>query len=198
VQRRVEQPDRHRQPGHRLEDTLEVALLERQQPVERVAPPGLVFGEDHLLHDGQPLLAEEHVLGAAEADPLGAELARLRRVGGGVCVRVHLQPPDLIRPAEDGLEVLVDPGWHQIDRAEDHAAAAAVDGDHLAFGDGVAADRRDPPLEVERQRVAAGDARLAHAACDQRRVRGDAAVGRENAPCGDQAVDVVRARLPAN
>ena len=30
VQRRVEQPDRHRQSGHRLEDALEVALLERQ------------------------------------------------------------------------------------------------------------------------------------------------------------------------
>jgi hypothetical protein len=30
VQGRVEQPDRHGQPGHRLEDSLEVALLVRQ------------------------------------------------------------------------------------------------------------------------------------------------------------------------
>ena len=41
VQRRVEQPDRHRQPGHRLEDPLEVGLLHRQQALERArgAPP---------------------------------------------------------------------------------------------------------------------------------------------------------------
>ena len=31
VQRRVEQADRDREPGHRLEDALEVLLLERQQ-----------------------------------------------------------------------------------------------------------------------------------------------------------------------
>ena len=82
VERRVEQPDRHRQPRHRLEDPLEVGLLERQEPVERGAAPGVVVREDHLLHDRQPLLAEEHVLGPAEADPLGAELARLRGVLG--------------------------------------------------------------------------------------------------------------------
>ena len=29
VQRRVEEPDRHRQAGHRLEEPLEVVLLER-------------------------------------------------------------------------------------------------------------------------------------------------------------------------
>ena len=37
VQRRVEQPDRDRQPVHRLEDPLEVGLLERQQLLERRA-----------------------------------------------------------------------------------------------------------------------------------------------------------------
>ena len=49
---RIEQPDRHRQPRHRLEDALEVALLEGQKPVERRASRGLVVSEDHLLHHG--------------------------------------------------------------------------------------------------------------------------------------------------
>ena len=198
VQRRVEQPDRHRQPGHRLEDALEVALLERQQPVERRAARRLVVREDHLLDDGQALLAEEHVLGPAEPDPLGAELARLDRVRGRVRVRVHLEPPDLVRPAEDRLEIVVDPRRHELDRAEDHAAGAAVDRDHVALGDRVAADRRDSALDVDRQLGAAGDAGLAHPAGDERRVRGDAAVGGEDPLRRDQAVDVVGARLPAN
>ena len=50
-----------------------------QQPVERSAPVGFAVRQDHLLHDRQPLVAEEHVLGAAEADALRAELAGARR-----------------------------------------------------------------------------------------------------------------------
>src|ERR1700692_3240518 len=37
MQRRIEQPYGPREPRHRLEDLLEVGLLERQQPVERLA-----------------------------------------------------------------------------------------------------------------------------------------------------------------
>ena len=170
MQRRVEQPDRHRQPRHRLEDALEVALLERQQPVERSAASRLVVREDHLLDDREALVAEEHVLGAAEPDSLSAELARLRRVGRRVGVRMHLQAPDVVRPAEDRLEIVVQPGRHELDRAEDHAAGAAVDRDHVAFGDGTARDRRDPALEVDRQVGAPGDAGLPHPARDERSV----------------------------
>ena len=129
VERRVEQADRDRQAGHRLEDPLEVGLLERQEPVERVAASFLVAREDHLLHDGQPILAEEHVLGAAEADALRAELARLRGVLGVVGVRAHLQAARLVGPLEERLEVLVDVGRHERDGADDDAAGGAVDRD---------------------------------------------------------------------
>jgi hypothetical protein len=90
VQRRVEQPDRHGQAGHGLEDALEVRLLAREEPVERRAPPVLALGHDHLPDDRQPVVAEEHVLGPAQADAGGAELARLPGVLGGVGVRAHL------------------------------------------------------------------------------------------------------------
>ena len=133
VQRRIEQPDRHRQPRHHLEDRLEVGLLKRQQPVERRTPPRLVGGEDHLLHDRQPLVAEEHVLGAAEPDSLRAELTRLRRVLRVVGVRAHLQTAYVVRPREHRLEVLVDLRRNELDLAEDHAAGATVDRDRVAF-----------------------------------------------------------------
>ena len=121
VQRRIEQPDRHRQPGHRLEDPFEVRLLERQQAIERRAPARLRVGEDHLLHDREPV-AEEHVLGPAETDALGAELARARRVLRVVGVRAHLEAAQLVGPAEDRLEVLVDLRRHERHLAEVHAA----------------------------------------------------------------------------
>ena len=36
----------------------------------------LVLGQDHLAHGADAVLVEEHVLGAAEPDALGAELDR--------------------------------------------------------------------------------------------------------------------------
>ena len=110
------------EPGHRLEDALEVGLLHRQQPLERAQATVQVVGEDHLADDGEPLLGHEHVLRPAEADALRAELAGaggvLRRVG----VRPHLQPADVVGPAEHGLEVLVQLRRDELDGADDDAA----------------------------------------------------------------------------
>ena len=198
MQRRVEQPDRDREPGHRLEDPLEVALLQRQQPFERAAALLLAAGEDHLPHDRQPALGHEHVLGAAEADPLGSELARLRRVLGRVRVGAHAEPAELVRPGEDRLEVLVDRGWDERDGSDDHAPGAAVDRDRVALVQRVLADRHLAGAHVDRERLAARHARLPHPARDDGGVRGHAAVGREDAAGLDQPVDVVRRRLPAD
>ena len=63
-----------------------------------------------LLHVRQAVLLHEHVLGAAEADALGAELAGLAGILGRVGVGAHPQAADLVGPAEDGVDVLVDAG----------------------------------------------------------------------------------------
>ena len=49
------------------------------------------LGQDHLAHGGDPILVEKHVLGAAQPDSLGAELARDRGVVRGVGVGAHAQ-----------------------------------------------------------------------------------------------------------
>ena len=48
-----------------------------------------VSREDHAAHDRQAVFGEEHVLGAAQADALRAELAGDGRVGAGVGVGAH-------------------------------------------------------------------------------------------------------------
>ena len=63
----------HGQAVHRAEDAGEVVALDGQELLEGRAPARLVLGEDHLAHRRDPLVAEEHVLGAAQADALGAE-----------------------------------------------------------------------------------------------------------------------------
>ena len=90
MERRVEQPDRDRQARHRLEDPLEVLLLERSSFASAARRSSSRRGHDHRADERQPVLGHEHVLRPAEADALGAELARLGRVLGRVRVRAHL------------------------------------------------------------------------------------------------------------
>ena len=87
VQRRIDGANRHRAAVHRLEDAVEIFPLKRQQFVERLPAIRLVVGENHLLDDRDAPLAEEHVLGPAEADAARAELVGklglIRQVGVG-------------------------------------------------------------------------------------------------------------------
>jgi len=79
VQRRVDEADGHRQPVHGAEQAVEVLPLERQQQLQALGLLRRVLGEDHPLHDGQPLGLEEHVLGAA---PGRRRRGRAGRPGG--------------------------------------------------------------------------------------------------------------------
>ena len=73
------------------------------QLLERSGLLGRRLGQDHPAHDGQAILAEEHVLGAAQADALRAELACVGRIVAGVGVGPDGQVAlaDLVGPGED-------------------------------------------------------------------------------------------------
>jgi hypothetical protein len=66
---------------------------------QRLLARRLVVGEDHLAHREDAVALEEHVLGAAQADALGAEVASALRVGGRVGVGAHAQRAELVGPA---------------------------------------------------------------------------------------------------
>ena len=102
----------------------------------------LVVGEDHLPHGDDPLvLAEEHVLGAAQADAFGAELAGLDGVGGRVGVGADLQLADLVGPGHQRGEVAGHRRGDGRHLADHHVAGGAVDGDEVAGLDRLAGDR---------------------------------------------------------
>ena len=171
MQRRVEQADRDREPRHGLEDAFEVGLLVRKKLLERGATLLLAAGHDHLAHDGQPVVGHEHVLGVTETDALRAELAGL----GGV-LRVSALARTFRRRIESAQPRIVSKsslicGGDEIDRAQDHAPRAAVEREHVALGDLLAVEGRRPPLRIHRERLAARNARRAHASRHDRGVR---------------------------
>ena len=154
------------------------------------------------------LLVEEHVLGAAEADALGAEGARRARVERRVGVRAHLHRSRRVGPRHELAELAAERRAHGRDRAVVDVAAAAVEGDDVALLErdvlGRAArvvvdgDRHRLRLVVHGHGAHAGDARLAHAARDDRRVARHPAARGEDAARGLHPVDVLRRRLDAH
>ena len=99
VQRRVERADDYRESVHRLEQAGEILALHGQELGEGLAAGLLVAGHDHCLHVLDAVLGEEHVLGAAQADALGAELlghlgiARDVRIGANAELAAELVGP---------------------------------------------------------------------------------------------------------
>ena len=78
-------------PSIAVEQLDEVLGLRRHQRGQRGVALGGDVGEDDPL-DQRPPVAEEHVLGAAQPDALGAHPAGPVGVGGGVGVRPHPHP----------------------------------------------------------------------------------------------------------
>ena len=224
VERRVDEADDDRQAAHGRQDALEVALLEdlqlghggveRGQRLalvgrERLAGGDLGLGagghvghEDRATHDLQPLALAEHVLGAAEADALGAVAAGLCGLLGLVGVGPDLHAADLVRPAQDLLELglVLEAGLDGRQRADEDLAGGAVDADPVALAEGHVGQGRRGRLGgvVDDELGAAGDAGLADLAGHDGRVRRGATAGGQDALGHGHAVEVVRAGLDAH
>ena len=191
VQRGIEEADGYRHAFESFVQLLKVALLIRQD----LRKSGLALfdgvGADHLAERGDTVGFEEHVLGAAEADALGAQLAGLLRVARGVGVGADTQAAVLVGPAHDAAKVAGNGGVNGRDDAVVDLAGGAVDGDEIAFVERLAAEGELLVRLVHGDVAAAGDAAGAHAAGNDRRVGGHAAADGEDALGGLHAGDVL-------
>ena len=192
VQRRVQKPDRHRAGPHGAEDPLEIAALHREELGERLAPTSLVVGEDHLAHGDDPISLEEHVFGAAEPDPLCAELHRLGGVVRGVGVGAHPEAPDLVGPGEDGAEVPRQLRLNCRDLSQVDGAGGAVQADRVPFLHCVPVDGELALRVVDHQISCPSDAALPHPAGDDGGVARHPAAGGEDPLRGVHPTDVLR------
>ena len=198
VERGIEQADGDRQAVHRLEDADEVLLLVRLERGQGLLPPLLVVGEDHLPHVDDSLALEEHVLGAAQSDPLGAERAGLDGILGRVGVGADLEGPDLVGPGHELGEMAGDRGIDGRNLADHDIAGRAVDRDEVADFHKLAVDIDLALHLVDGDGIAADDAGLAPTAGDHGRMAGLAAGGREDALGQVHAGHVLGTRLLAH
>ena len=111
MKRRIEQADDHIATGHGLEHRQEVLGLNLEQVGQGLLLHGLIVRQDKALDDVLAV-AQEHVLGAAQADGLGAKLERERGILGVVGINAHmvsmatgLVQANLVGPGQDGVQV---------------------------------------------------------------------------------------------
>ena len=151
MQWRVEQAHRHRQIVHRFEHRLEVGGLGDLEFGEGGGLGGGIVAEDEPPHDRQPVRGEEHVLGATEADALGAEFSAACRIGLGVGVRPDSDVPggNVVGPGQQRVEFGWCVGAERVHRAEVDVARRAVDRDLVAGPEDDVADRDRPGVDVD-------------------------------------------------
>ena len=160
--------------------------------------PASRVGEDHLAHHGDAGGVEEHVLGAAEAEAVDAEVAGHPRLGGGVGVGADPEVADRVGPVEQLGERAAELGGDHRRRAGDHLAAGAVERDARAFAEDAAVGAgQDAVVRVEAELAGADDARQPDAAGDDGGVAGHAAAHGQDAAGGVHAADVLGAGLEA-
>ena len=92
---------------HRAEDALEVRALEGEELIELRLALLRRLRQNHFLDDGQTLLLHEHMLGAAEADTLRAELDGSLGVARIVGVGPDAQPAHLVGPIQQRVQVML-------------------------------------------------------------------------------------------
>ena len=155
MQRRVEQPDRHRQPVHRARgcprsrpaawaarrSSAALALLRRRRPGSSPARPA-----------GAPRLM--NMCSVRQRPMPSAPNSRARAASSGVSALART-PSRRISSAQPttGLEVLVDLRRHQRQRAREDLAGAAVDRDHVALGERRARRPDGARVDVDAQRL---------------------------------------------
>ena len=198
--RRVEQPDADRQALHDGEQLAEIVALHRQEALQHGAAILGLVGEDHLLHHVQPALLEEHVLGAAEPDPLGAEQPRGLGVGGGVGIGADADVAEFAPPSRGAR------GKRRRAPAVSIGAAPASTSPRLPSRVMMSPSRRVRPSGVTQRMVArvqlhpddADDAGQADAAGDHRGMAGHSAALGDHAGGGMHAAHVVGRGLAAD
>ncbi len=165
------------------------------------------LGEDHLPHGHDALFAEEHVLGAAQADALGPTLAGVRRLVGRVGVGAHPQTAPVVGDGHQTLERAPERLLHERPRrpggafSSSDSSSGSSPTKTLPVNPSIVIDVALAHLGAVRRELSVGDAELdrvgaAHrgdalAASDDRRVGVRAPGARQDALGGDHAVVVV-------
>ncbi len=200
VQRRVEEAEHNGLAVHHAEGFLYSCLHEGFEFGKSFLALVIGVAEDHLTELGERSLgvaAVEHVLDTEEADTLCTELECAGCVFGSIGIGADTKLAELVAHGHELCEERVLGCVHGVDSAFINEALCTVEGQPFAFLESlvVACELHGLVLEVDLEGVAAYDAALAPATCNEGSVGGHtAAFGEDTYGCV-HTVDVFRRGL---
>src|SRR6516225_1967599 len=178
MQWRIDGANRDRISIHSAEDANEVIALHGQQLLQCVAAVFLVVGENHRAHVRQSIFAEEHVLGAAQANTFRTKGTRLQCIAGNVGARSHPESTEGLGPAHNLLQLwIVGPSGYRLELTVDDAARCTIERNPVAFFQRLAFDTNDARLLVNFNVACSCYTTLAHTAGDNGGVARHASAG---------------------
>ena len=180
VDGRIQQTNGHRQRCHGLENSLEVLALNRQQLVQCRLPVGSGLRNNHFNNDRQPFHIVEHPLGTAQTDTHGTVFKRPLGIVWCVGIGHDLEAGGFISPAQQRDQFRGKLGLDHWYFAEVDVARGAIEGNQVAFADGLSTDKGLAHLHVDMNTLGSRDTGFAHAACHDCRVRRLATTRRQN------------------
>ena len=195
MQRRIQETNGHGTAFQHAVHSLEVALLIRQDLVQSSLSGLGSLGYDHLADGLNAVALEEHVLGAAQTDALGAKGHSLGGVTGSISVGADLQGSSGVGPLHEAVEVAGNRSGNGGNGLAINVAGRAVDGNVVAFLNNVAGQLKFLGFLVHLDVAAAGYAAGAHTTGNNGGVRGHTAANGQNTLGGSHALDVLRRGL---
>ena len=195
VQRRVQQPDRHRQASHDGKQFLEITSLHRQQFGKCRFAANTVCCHDHLAHRDNTVNIEEHMLCPAQANALSSEINGRTGICRRLCVGAHRHSPSIISPGHHRCKSTRHFRLNSFDTAGKHFASATINGDDVAFAQLMVADIHLAACLIKAQIARTRYAGPSHAARNNSRMARHTAARRQDTGSRMHAVDIFRAGL---
>ena len=98
VQRRIEQTNSDRIACHLAVEPDEILFLQRQELIEKLFPLLFRPRQDHLLHNRDAILGEEHMLRPTESNPFRTKATRDVCLIRDVCIGADVEFPYAVGP----------------------------------------------------------------------------------------------------
>src|SRR5690606_11447541 len=171
VNGRIKKTNRDWARSHDHEDFAEIVLLHFLQAFKCGGTNFCGGCQDHFKDDRQAIHRVKHAFRSTQSDTFHSITQCLRRCFGCVGPCHHPECRDLVRPCENGWKFLRTLRLHCCDDAGIHIPGGAVDGNVVAFVNGLLSDLCSAEIHVDMNTFSPCHTRFAYTSCDNSRVR---------------------------
>ena len=197
MKRGIKEPDTNRISFKSFIQFFKIALLIRQNLVQRVFTLFSSIGTDHLTESSNTFGFKEHMLRSAQADSFSSEFTRFARISGSIGIGADLQPAVFIRPGHNPAEFSGNCCVHGGNQAVVNISCCSVNGNAVPFLVSFSCQGKLLVFFIHNDVTASGNAAFTHSARYDRCMTCHAAAHRKNSLCALHTGNIFRRSFKA-